>query len=207
VLRAGGTPCLAPALTHSGRLSTSTPKVVVRLPGKGNSNTHGARPVHQISSMIKWIRTSRLSTKNSLSSRRKLSGGRGGKCLAAELMEFKIVARAASAHRDHLRSAERCHSTPFPRKLPFNKTSAKVAFQVETKSARKRSARAADTGHSNQHNAQRSTSLGMCKVRCWRWLFGNNTNLSAFRQDLGESCSPNKMLPFEQVDVLQSCLS
>ena len=39
-------------------------KVDVRLPGKGNSNSHGARPVHQIISMIKWIRTSRLSIKN-----------------------------------------------------------------------------------------------------------------------------------------------
>ena len=33
-------------------------KVDVRLPGKGNS--HGARPVHLIITMIKWIRTSRL---------------------------------------------------------------------------------------------------------------------------------------------------
>jgi len=39
----------------------------IRLPGKGNSNSHGARPVHQIISMIKWIRTSRLAIKNSLS--------------------------------------------------------------------------------------------------------------------------------------------
>jgi len=30
----------------------------VRLPGKGNSNSHGARPVHLIITMIKWIRTS-----------------------------------------------------------------------------------------------------------------------------------------------------
>ena len=36
-------------------------KVDVRLPGKGNSNSHGARPVHLIITMIKWIRTSRLS--------------------------------------------------------------------------------------------------------------------------------------------------
>ena len=42
-------------------------KVNLRLPGKGNSNSHGARPVHQIISMIKWIRTSSLSIKNSLS--------------------------------------------------------------------------------------------------------------------------------------------
>jgi len=34
-------------------------KVDVRLPGKMNSNSHGARPVHLIITMIKWIRTSR----------------------------------------------------------------------------------------------------------------------------------------------------
>ena len=45
-------------------------KVDVRLPGKGNSNSHGARPVHLIITMIKWIRTSRLSVKNSLSEER-----------------------------------------------------------------------------------------------------------------------------------------
>ena len=43
-------------------------KVDIRLPGKGNSSSHGARPVHQIILMIKWIRTSRLSIKLSLSS-------------------------------------------------------------------------------------------------------------------------------------------
>jgi len=32
-----------------------------------DSNSHGARPVHQIISMIQWIRTSRLSVNNSLS--------------------------------------------------------------------------------------------------------------------------------------------
>ena len=40
--------------------------VDARLPGKENSNSNGARPVHQIISIIKWIRTSKLSTKNSL---------------------------------------------------------------------------------------------------------------------------------------------
>ena len=44
-----------------------TRKVDVRLPGKGNSNSHGARPVHLIITTIKWIPTSRLSIKNSLS--------------------------------------------------------------------------------------------------------------------------------------------
>ena len=42
-------------------------KVDARLPGKGDSNSHGARPVLLIITMIKWIWTSRLSTKNSLS--------------------------------------------------------------------------------------------------------------------------------------------
>ena len=41
-------------------------KVDVRLPGKGNSNFHGARPVHLIITMIKLVRTSRLSITNSL---------------------------------------------------------------------------------------------------------------------------------------------
>jgi len=35
----------------------------IRLPGKGNANSHGARPVHLIITMIKWIRTSRVSIK------------------------------------------------------------------------------------------------------------------------------------------------
>ena len=45
--------------------------VDVRLPGKGNSKCHGARPVHLIITMIKWIRTSTLSINKSL------SGGEG----------------------------------------------------------------------------------------------------------------------------------
>ena len=36
-------------------------------PVKENSNSHAARPVHLIITMIKWIRTSRLSLRNSLS--------------------------------------------------------------------------------------------------------------------------------------------
>ena len=40
----------------------------VRLPGKENTNSHGARPVHLIITTMKWIRTSRLSTENFLSS-------------------------------------------------------------------------------------------------------------------------------------------
>ena len=41
-------------------------KVDERLPGKGNSNSHGARPVHLIITMMKWVRTSSLPTKHFL---------------------------------------------------------------------------------------------------------------------------------------------
>jgi len=37
-----------------------------RLPGKGNSTSHRARPVHRITTMIERIRTCRLTIKNSL---------------------------------------------------------------------------------------------------------------------------------------------
>ena len=49
-------------------------KVDARLPGKGIPHSHGARPVHLIIIMIKWIRTSRLSIKKSLSETHSLSG-------------------------------------------------------------------------------------------------------------------------------------
>ena len=42
-------------------LIRSARKVGIRLPGKGNPNLLGAKPVHQITSMINRIRTSRLS--------------------------------------------------------------------------------------------------------------------------------------------------
>ena len=42
-------------------------KVDIRLPGKGNSNSYGARPFRLIITMIKWIQTSRLPRKNFLS--------------------------------------------------------------------------------------------------------------------------------------------
>jgi len=61
-----------------GRVGRRGPReeVVRRVPGKGNSNSHGARPVHLIISMIKWIRTSRLSIKQYLS-RAPSTGARG----------------------------------------------------------------------------------------------------------------------------------
>jgi len=54
-------------------------KAYIRLPGKGNSNSHGARPVHRIISTITWIRTSRLSMKNSLWRAGSVDGGRDGR--------------------------------------------------------------------------------------------------------------------------------
>ena len=70
-----------PSSIDSGTRVPRSKKVDVRLPGKGNSNSHGAGPVHQIIPMIKWTRTSRLSIKNSLSlptgRRRGLSGRQG----------------------------------------------------------------------------------------------------------------------------------
>ena len=56
-------------------LSGEVRKVDTRLPGKGNSNSRGARPVYQNHSMIKWTRTRRLSIKISLSG----EGGGGGR--------------------------------------------------------------------------------------------------------------------------------
>ena len=49
---------------------------------------------------------------------------------------------------------------------------------MEIESILKILARAAGTGHSNYHNAQGCTSFWMCKVRCWRWLFGNKIPVS-----------------------------
>ena len=48
-------------------METGDMKVDIRLPGKANLKIHGARPVHQIIPMMKWIRTSRLSIKESRS--------------------------------------------------------------------------------------------------------------------------------------------
>ena len=48
-------------------MGAGTGKADVRLPGEGNSNSYGARPVHLIITMIMWIQTSRLSIKKSLS--------------------------------------------------------------------------------------------------------------------------------------------
>ena len=46
---------------------TKCRKKDVRLPGKGNSSSHRARPVHFIITLMKWIQTTRLPIKKSLS--------------------------------------------------------------------------------------------------------------------------------------------
>jgi len=56
---------VVPSTLGSGRTLNVGPK--------GNANSHGARPVHLIITMVKWIRTSRLSIKNSLSDGKELS--------------------------------------------------------------------------------------------------------------------------------------
>ena len=55
-----------PSTRHPGRVWEGPRKVGVRRTGIANSTSHGARPVHLIISMIKWIRTSRLTIQNSL---------------------------------------------------------------------------------------------------------------------------------------------
>ena len=52
-----------------GSLTSAFPVPVhfdAKLPGEGEWNSHGARPVHLIITMIKWIWTSGLSMENSL---------------------------------------------------------------------------------------------------------------------------------------------
>jgi len=52
-------------------------QIGVRLPGEGNSDSHGARQVHLIFTMIKMIRTSRMSLQNALSGHPTLSRSSG----------------------------------------------------------------------------------------------------------------------------------
>ena len=54
-----------------------TRKVDARLPGKGNSNSHGARPVPSTITMVKRTWTSRLSMKNFLSATSVVCTGKG----------------------------------------------------------------------------------------------------------------------------------
>jgi len=67
-------------------------KADVRLPGKRNSDSHDARPVHLIITMIKWIRTSRLSIKDFLSPQATEAAG-----LLAGLEKVKLLREPEAA--------------------------------------------------------------------------------------------------------------
>ena len=60
-------------------------------PGRGKSYSHGARPVHQIITMIKWIRISRLSIKNSFSVGCRKEGGSSAR---ASLLNAQVLGDA-----------------------------------------------------------------------------------------------------------------
>ena len=77
---------MAPRSSEAGSSCSGphTGKVDIRLPGKRNSNSHDTRPFHQIISMAKWIRTSRLSIKKSL-----CKGSPRGDALSGRLEGFR----------------------------------------------------------------------------------------------------------------------
>ena len=81
---AGANRCAQAPEPRDGRVSdelclcSGYRKVDIRLPGKGNSDSYGARPVHRIISMTKWIRISRLSIKKSLCSMKNSAVQDGG---------------------------------------------------------------------------------------------------------------------------------
>ena len=72
-------------------LSLGGKKVEVRLSEKEFSNSHGARPVHQIITMMKLTRTSRLSIKNALSHWE----GLGFRDLGFRVFDLKTCGRTA----------------------------------------------------------------------------------------------------------------
>ena len=66
-------------------------KVYIRLHEKGNSNSNGARRCTKILSMIKWIRTSRLSMKTCLSFRTSLVVKRRGVSRASSSFFLRVT--------------------------------------------------------------------------------------------------------------------
>jgi len=91
--------CIHPESFRASQVElTVSRKVDGRLPGKGNSNSHGARPVHLIITMIKWIRTSRLSIKNSLSDGEHDVLARDGCGPLLQGLQFTFRCRANMAH-------------------------------------------------------------------------------------------------------------
>ena len=77
-------------------------RVDIRLPGKGNSNSHGATPVYLNITMVKWIRTSRLSIKKSLSSDTWRGRARGRRRLTMEpLSESRLTSMSRGSQPSH----------------------------------------------------------------------------------------------------------
>ena len=100
----------SPSGVGSGEVGEGPRKVDIRLPEKGNSNSHGARPVYQIISMIEWIRTSRLSMKNTLSGL-----GSCGRRAARDRCMFCTPYAPTPPHPTHLslcRFVSLCRSLP-----------------------------------------------------------------------------------------------
>jgi len=77
-------------------MSATHRKVDVRPPGKGNSTSQGARPVHKIISMIKWIRTSLLSINISLADTRPAMQGVGKMRVSINIKELQDKALGCS---------------------------------------------------------------------------------------------------------------
>ena len=79
---------------HLFTFPTPHRKVDVWLPGKGNSNPHGARPIHQIITMMKWSWASRLSINKSRSTLRRCSrSSRRGWVFGVRGEELKAVGK------------------------------------------------------------------------------------------------------------------
>jgi len=86
---------MKPALLRMAfEMKPASRKVDVRLPGKGKSNSHGARPVHLIITITKWIRTSRLSTNKELSLTHLGPGEEGASFTASHARLLKELAKS-----------------------------------------------------------------------------------------------------------------
>jgi len=85
-------------------------KVDVRLPEKRNSNSHGAKPVNQIISTIKWMQTRRLSMKNSIPLGVPRRGRRGRAC--ARTAALRAAWGCANVTHSHTRTLSHTHSYP-----------------------------------------------------------------------------------------------
>ena len=113
-----------PIVTWKALVFNRFRKVDVRLPLKGNSNYHGARPVYSNPlEMIKWIRTSRLSIKNCLSST-SYGSNRLWKDLRENLVLYRgtLLIRDRHPPKDH-QSAKDGLLVLFPSPGPYRGTS------------------------------------------------------------------------------------